>query len=76
MGGASQVPNDVNPKMFFKFLPGVVKWDFFFGDQTMQIYGNIEGIPLFVHCGKSWWRSPLPKGGNSTGPWELRVVSP
>ena len=27
-------------------ITGVIKWDLCWGDQTMQIYGNFDGIPL------------------------------
>ena len=27
---------------------GVMKWNPFWGNQTMRIYGNFEGFPLFL----------------------------
>ena len=26
---------------------GVIRWDPYWGDQTMQMYGNFEGFPLY-----------------------------
>ena len=36
------------------FRTEVIKWDTFWGNQTMQIYGNFEGLPLYL-C-----RNPAP----------------
>ena len=32
-------------------LTKIMEWDSFWGDQTMQMNGHFEGLPLiFVHC--------------------------
>ena len=35
------------PLRILLFKTGIIKWDPFWGDQTMQIYGDFEGIPPY-----------------------------
>ena len=51
---------------------GVIKWDLFWGNQTMQMHGKFEAFPLiFVHCLGWYYRFQVSKLEGSENLYQL-----